>query len=60
MSEKQRATETKNKVDVVKGGPAGVCAAEIFTQEKENNAFLFERKLDNTKLCEESILSCMF
>ena len=51
--------DMKYKVAVVGGGPAGACAAEIFTQEKGIDTVLFERKLDNAKPCGGAIPLCM-
>lgn len=49
----------KYKVAVVGGGPSGACAAEIFSQEKNIDTVLIERKLDNAKPCGGAIPLCM-
>jgi len=49
----------KYKVAVVGGGPSGSCAAEIFSQEKNIDTFLIERKLNNAKPCGGAIPLCM-
>merc|ERR1719311_1632323 len=55
----EAAPKRKFRVAVIGGGPSGACAAEIFAEEPNVETFLFERKMDNCKLCGGAIPLCM-